>query len=209
MSIGAAVAALMAASCSSDKESKSSATLTTVSSTVAPPATTATTAAPPTTATPGGDSLSKGPPYERTSGPSGSGCTPPARIAELPAGWWAGKLSAVQATTFDFDLRCWFSGQAAIKAGTEDGNGPVEDDYYVRDAHQRFRESFSSASTRASCVGDANEPFACTVGDVLALYGNGSTSGKVGGREVTAFPTVWLHVDAAGRPDYLYMQFTP
>jgi hypothetical protein len=155
-----------------------------------------------------GSELAKGPPYERKAGPSGSGCTPPASGA-LPAGWWAGKIKNVYATSFDFDVVCWFSGQAAIKAGGEDDAGPVEDDYYVRNSDPSpHSESFASATLPATCVGDSNEPFACTVGDVLALYGSGRTTGTISGKEVTAFSTVWLHV-TADRPDYLYMQFTP
>jgi hypothetical protein len=127
----------------------------------------------------------------------------------LPAGWWAGKISKVTGTSFGFDVVCWFSGQAAIKAGGEDDAGPVEDDYYVRNSDPTlFSESFSSGSAPATCVGDANKPFACTVGEVLALYGSGRSSGTIGGQEVTAFSTVWLHVTGE-TPDYLYMQFTP
>jgi hypothetical protein len=155
-----------------------------------------------------GSELAKGPPYERKSGPSGSGCTPPVG-SSLPAGWWAGKIKNVNGTSFDFDVVCWFTGQAAIKAGGEDDAGPVEDDYYVRNSEPSLHsESFVSGAAPATCVGDANEPFACTVGDVLALYASGRTTGTIKGREVTAFSTAWLHV-TGDTADYLYMQFTP
>jgi hypothetical protein len=204
----AVASAILVAACSSGKASKASAPPSSVTSTAAPVPAAAASTTLTSSPTPGRNPLASGPPYDRTSGPSGSGCTPP-DAATLPAGWWAGKLDNVAGTSFDFHLRCWFSGQAAIKAGNEDGKGPVEDDYYVRDTPKVFKETFAAGTTPASCVGDANRPFDCTVGDVLGLYGSGATSATVAGQEVTAFSTVWLHVAADGKPDYLYMQFTP
>ncbi|MDQ6909467.1 MAG: hypothetical protein M3Z84_01585 [Actinomycetota bacterium] len=203
----AVVAVVLAVGCSNDKADKAAARSV--------PPTTTTTIAPTgsvspsvTQTSPAGVDLAKGPPYERKSGPSGSGCTPP-RAATLPAGWWAGKIKDVNGTAFSFDVVCWFSGQAAIKAGGEDDAGPVEDGYYVRNSDPTlYSEAFASGAAPATCVGDANQPFACAVGDVLALYGAGKPMGTIGGRQVTAFSTVWLHVTGE-TPDYLYMQFTP
>jgi hypothetical protein len=201
------VALVLTASCSDDYPDTASVRPAPVgaSSTVA-------SAAPSTASAPDGSptgsGLAKGPPYERKAGPSGSGCTPPASGALAP-GWWAGKIKNVNGPSFDFDVVCWFAGQAAIKAGGEDDAGPVEDDYYVRNSDPTtYSERFPSATAPATCVGDANQPFGCTVGDVLALYASGSTSGTIGGKEVTAFSTVWVHV-TGDAPDYLYMQFTP
>jgi hypothetical protein len=194
--------------CSNDKEDKASTGAVSSSVTSAPGS--ASTSAPVSTQAPNaGSDLSKGPPYNRTAGPSGSGCTP-ASPDKLTPGWWAGRIKNVQGNTvFDFDLVCWFSGQAAIKAGGEDDAGPVEDDYYVRNSESKLLLlGFPSANAPATCVGDANEPFQCTAGEVLALYATGQSSGTINGRQVTAFPTVWLHF-TGDVPDYLYMQFTP
>lgn len=203
----AVVAVVAAVGCSNGRATKAVARSVppTTTTTIAP---TDSVAPSVTQASPSGNELAKGPPYNRTSGPSGSGCTPP-RATTLPEGWWAGKVRNVSGTSFSFDVVCWFSGQAAIKAGGEDNAGPVEDDYYVRNSDPTlYSEAFASGAAPATCVGDANQPFACTVGDVLALYGAGKPMGTIGGREVTAFSTVWLHVTGE-TPDYLYMQFTP
>lgn len=201
------VAASVVAGCSDDT-GKDAAARAAPAPTSTPPAPSASSTPAPTTVPATGADLSKGPPYDRKAGPSGSGCTPPDG-ADLPAGWWAGRISNVTGNSFDFDVVCWFVGQAAIKAGGEDDAGPVEDDYYVRNSDpKRYRETFALASTPATCVGDDNRPFTCTVGDVLALYATAQVSGTVGGRQVTAFPTVWLHVTDR-EPDFLYMQFTP
>ncbi|HUQ62343.1 MAG TPA: hypothetical protein VM121_01140 [Acidimicrobiales bacterium] len=204
----ATIVLALASGCSSDNDDKASTGMVTSSVTSAPgPG--ATSLPPSTQASTGATNLSKGPPYDRVNGPSGSGCTP-ASPDKLTPGWWAGRIKNVQGnTTFDFDLVCWFAGQAAIKAGGEDDAGPVEDDYYVRDADSKLLLlGFSSANTPATCVGDANEPFQCTVSEVLALYASGQLSGTINGKQVTAFSTVWLHF-SGDAPDYLYMQFTP
>ncbi|HEX8770274.1 MAG TPA: hypothetical protein VF711_05855 [Acidimicrobiales bacterium] len=203
----AVVTVAVVTGCSGDKAEKALVrpVPTTVDPTIASPVSSTAPLAPGSST---GSELAKGPPYERKSGPSGSGCTPPG-AGSLPAGWWAGKIKNVNGTSFDFDVVCWFAGQAAIRAGGEDDAGPVEDDYYVRNSDPMlYSEHFPSNTAPATCVGDANQPFPCTVGDVLAFYGRGTTTGTIGGKEVTAFSTVWLHVTGE-TPDYLFMQFIP
>jgi hypothetical protein len=42
--------------------------------------------------------------------------------------------------TVDFDLACWFTGQAAVDAATEDGEeSPPPNDYYVRNTNEQMR----------------------------------------------------------------------
>ncbi len=205
-----AVALSVLAGCGGGSDKKSS-TPTTAK------ATTATTAknsgtAPPTTSAKispaSATDLPKGPTYKTSSGPSGSGCSPP-KGTSLPAGWWAGEIKKVDGTAIDLDVVCYFTGGAAVKAAKEDKAPAPTDDVYIRNqSPTTFRETFASASVPASCVGDANKTFGCSIGPLLSLYGSGNTTGQVGGQQVVAFPTVWVHVGKGGA-DYLYQQFHP
>lgn len=72
-------------------------------------------------------------------GPSGSGCTPGDTVT-LPEGEWFGFVEATSATTIDFDLACWFTGEAAVEAAAEDGEeSPPPNDYYVRNDNTQIR----------------------------------------------------------------------
>ena len=69
----------------------------------------------------------------------GSGCTP--GDGALPDGSWFGYVEAVSAGSVEFDLACWFSGNAANAAALEDGETevPVPNDYYVRNQNRALR----------------------------------------------------------------------
>lgn len=134
-----------------------------------------------------------------TDGAAGAGCTP-GEVDQLPEGWWAGTITAVEGPSIEFDLVCWFGGEAGEAAAAEDG---VEftNDYYVRNTNPRtFTETFASPGTSpASCLGAGTpEPTRCTIDDVLHQYAGGE-----GG-----YPIVWLHVTGT-TPDYLFVQYTP
>ena len=88
--------------------------------------------------------LADGPNYD-TGGPAGSGCSP-GDTTSLPDGWWAGHLASYVGTTIDFDLVCYFTGDAANAAAADDGKPtPVDDDRYVRNSNPKtFTESFAS-----------------------------------------------------------------
>lgn len=102
-------------------------TSTTGVTTTVPPATTST--SPPPTS----------PPTTFADGPSGSGCSP-GDAAGLPEGEWFGFVEATSATGIEFDLACWFTGQAAVDASAEDGEeSPPPNDYYVRNENTLTR----------------------------------------------------------------------
>jgi NADPH-dependent ferric siderophore reductase len=72
-------------------------------------------------------------------GPSGSGCTPGDAVL-LPEGEWFGQVVNVSASGIEFDLACWFTGEAAIDAAAEDGaESPPPNDYYVRNDNALIR----------------------------------------------------------------------
>ncbi|HSF87677.1 MAG TPA: hypothetical protein VLG28_18705 [Acidimicrobiia bacterium] len=112
-----------------------------------PPATELTTLAPITTTelptTTAGDSITT------TSGSAttvidtnvlaaGSGCMPSGD--DLPDGEWFGYVASAAASAVEFDLACWFTGDAAVAAAAEDGEeSPPPNDYYVRNGNPLLR----------------------------------------------------------------------
>jgi hypothetical protein len=108
-----------------------------MTSTTAPPATevtitptsmaATTTTAPPATTTTSTNDLAEG-----------SGCTP--GTDTLPDGLWYGEATALGERGLEFDLACWFVGDAATAAAAEDGEeSPPPNDYYVRNQSDRIR----------------------------------------------------------------------
>lgn len=70
---------------------------------------------------------------------AGSGCSP--GEGPLPDGIWFGMARAGDATTVQFDLACFFVGEAANAAAAEDGVDeiPVPNDYYIRNENPTTR----------------------------------------------------------------------
>ena len=70
---------------------------------------------------------------------AGSGCTP-ATDDSLVDGEWFGYVDQATTGGIDFDLACWFNGQAAALAAAEDGKeSPPPNDYYVRNGNPGLR----------------------------------------------------------------------
>lgn len=69
----------------------------------------------------------------------GSGCTP-GTTQHLPDGVWYGNFVSATSTHLEFDLACWFYGDAATVAAAEDGEeSPPPNDYYVRNNNPQVR----------------------------------------------------------------------
>ncbi len=136
----------------------SAATQTTTSSTTSPPETTTTAPATtstsyPTTSTNSASSTtsttdnitttSVAAPLPTTpppgpDGAAGSGCTPGGET--LADGVWFGLVTGADEHQLEFDLACWFTGDAAATAAAEDGQeSPPPNDYYVRNANPLIR----------------------------------------------------------------------
>jgi hypothetical protein len=68
----------------------------------------------------------------------GSGCSP--GPGPLGDGEWYGDVVTTGATSIEFDLACWFTGDAAARAAAEDGEeSPPPNDYYVRNDSDTLR----------------------------------------------------------------------
>ncbi len=69
----------------------------------------------------------------------GSGCTP--GPGSLPDGTWFGYVTVADADGIEFDLACWFTGDAATRAAEEEGEeSPPPNDYYVRNSNETTRD---------------------------------------------------------------------
>lgn len=168
--------AVLLASCNGGAESPGP------SSTTAPPIadSTSTTAAATTTVPPATTSSSTpttSPPTTSDDGPSGSGCSP-GDAASLPEGEWFGFVEATSATGIEFDLACWFTGQAAIDASAEDGEeSPPPNDYYVRNENTLTRSLPVSPEVPVVWYPEGGDPTTETVVDfevwVDAVVGRG------------------------------------
>jgi hypothetical protein len=103
-------------------------TTTSTEATTSTSSTTTTSIAPPlpTTPPPGPD------------GAAGAGCTPGSE--SLGDGVWFGLVKRADPDQLQFDLACWFTGDAAAAAAAEDGQeSPPPNDYYVRNANPLIR----------------------------------------------------------------------
>lgn len=162
-----------------------------------PPTTTTSTTVPPTTTTTTSP-FYDGPEY--VDGMVGEGCTP-GDVDQLPEGWWAGSIRAVDGLAVDFDVMCYLDGQAGIDAAWEDTGEP--EIYHLRNPDPRaYRVTFPSADLPATCSGEAEPDFACTIGDILPLYPGVDRTGMVGDIEATGYEHVWIHITGT-TPDYL------
>jgi hypothetical protein len=66
----------------------------------------------------------------------GSGCV--AGGGELPDGVWFGFVETTSTGSIGFDLACFFTGEAAVSAGAEDGETDVFD-FYIRNNSAQLR----------------------------------------------------------------------
>ena len=124
------VAATLIAACSGETSNTTLPTDTTLAPTTTS-TDTPTTNAPPTTTT---STI----PSSVNDDAEGSGCTPGA--GDLPNGEWYGGVASVSADEIEFDLACWFTGDAAARAAAEDGEeSPPPNDYYVRNVNTTLR----------------------------------------------------------------------
>ncbi len=127
----------------------------------------------------------------------GSGCAPGSD--QLADGRWFGYASDLAADEFDFDLACWFSGEAAVVAAAQDGReSPPPNDYYVRNTSANVRVLRVGDDTPVSWYPSSGDPTTGTDTD----YG----SWRVGRSEPG--PGVWVTV-SGGRVSAIAEQWTP
>ncbi len=129
---------------------------TDTSDTTAAPTTTATTASTVST----GSSDRAGAPV-----PDGSGCSP-GYVDTLPDGLWFGYASSREADSFSFDLACWFTGDDAVLAASEDGaESPPPNDYHIRNDNTAERLLIPAPDVTVEFLGNPGDPASAEIVD--------------------------------------------
>jgi hypothetical protein len=185
--------ALLIASCANTAEPIDETSTTSPNTTLVSPTTTA---APPTTNAPATTSTS---PSSVVDEAEGSGCTPgPSQLAD---GEWFGYVVAATESDLDFDLSCWFIGDAATRAAAEDGEeSPPPNDYYIRNTNETPRTLDVSADTEVVWYPEPGDP----TSEATVAY-----SGWIEAIEDREFlPMVWLTVEA-GKVVAVHEQWVP
>ena len=131
---------------------------------------------------------------------SGSGCKPGTQDG-LPDGEWYGFIVDLDANEIEFDLACWFTGDAAIAAAGEDGEeSPPPNDYYVRNENDTVREISVGASAEVEYLASSGDPNTVTT----ASYANWSREWEVS----DFLPGYWVTV-ADGEVTEIVQQYVP
>ena len=211
MAVALAVVVLGAVACGSDDTTSTTAAASTTAiqavdtsdPTTLPP----TTAAPTTTPAPATtEPATTSPPPTTTTAPDTnsladrSGCTP-STSGSLPDGEWYGYVVAAATDQLDFDLACWFTGDAAADAAAQDGEeSPPPNDYYVRNNNAAIRTLPVAAGAEVSWLPNTGDPST----EDLVTYAEWLT-GRAG-RDY--HPGVWL-VIADGAIAEIQEQYVP
>lgn len=129
----------------------------------------------------------------------GSGCTP--GTDELGSGIWFGYVDSANETTIEFDLACWFTGDAAAQAAAEDGEeSPPPNDYYVRNVNPQLRTITMASTAEVSWMPNPGDPSTQTV----VPYADWLT-----GRETRGYqPGVWVTIEG-GEATFIEEQYVP
>jgi hypothetical protein len=186
------VLALLAASCGGDDTTATTTTAptTTQATTTAAPTTTAatTTTAPTTTTAATTTTQATTTTFDTNALASGSGCTP--GTDELPDGEWFGYVDSASAEVLEFDLACWFSGDAAALAAAEDGEeSPPPNDYYIRNVNPDLREVPVAADAEVMWLPNIGGP------DLESItYADWIAARYAPGTEDEYKPGVWLTI---------------
>lgn len=144
--------------------------------------TTSTTTAVPSTTVPATTTTSS----DLTGEAEGSGCTP--GQGALPDGEWFGFAVAIDQDELVFDLACWFTGDAAVRAAAEDGEeSPPPNDYYVRNVNETLRTVSVATGAEVAWYPDVGDPMSET------RVGYQDWNSKKGQRGIDL--GVWLEVD--------------
>lgn len=138
----------------------------------------------------------EGPPTA-ADGAQGSGCTPTSETT-LPDGRWFGLVTSTTESSIEFDLACWFTGDAAIAAAESAGEEPPPNDYFVRNNNELTRELPVAQDAEVTFY-LSGDPTSEVQGDVPAWRGILNDRGipfgiwvQTSGGEVTSVEEQWV-----------------
>ncbi len=122
----------------------------------------------------------------------GSGCTP-GTPDDLPDGTWFGYAVSATDTTMDFDLACWFSGDAAVLAAAEDGDeSPPPNDYHIRNANPAVRTLDVSPDVEVEWMAFWGDPSTYEIVDWSTWAAD--RAGPLAGFDDDLFVDIWITV---------------
>ncbi len=132
--------------------------------------------------------------------PSASECAP-GETNGLPDGLWFGYVVDADSASIEFDLACWFTGEAAIVAAAEDGEEEEPpNDYYIRNQNDRVRSVAVASGAEVEWLPNAGDPQSATIATVDEwLAGRAERQIALG---------VWLTVDL-GEVTSIVEQYMP
>jgi hypothetical protein len=105
------------------------------------------------------------------------------------------------ASTLDFDLACWFTGDAAALAAAEDGEeSPPPNDYYVRNANPSLRTLDAESDATVAWLPNPGDPST----ETTITYAAWITDREGRGYQ----PGVWLTI-TAGAITEIREQYVP
>ena len=129
----------------------------------------------------------------------GSGCTP--GEGALGDGIWFGYVLSTAASQLEFDLACWFTGDAAVRAAAEDGEeSPPPNDYYVRNLNPLTRSVTAADTTEVVWYPSFGDP----TSEETTTFPEWITRAA----ERDFMPGVWLEIDS-GIVVNIHEQWTP
>jgi hypothetical protein len=181
--------ALVATACGGDDDAVAT-TVTAATSLPSASTTAATTAAPPTTTTAATTTTTAATTtttIDTNTLASGSGCTP--GTDDLPDGEWFGLVADASAGEVEFDLACWFTGDAATMASAEDGEeSPPPNDYYVRNTNPALRKVTIAADAQVVWLPNVGDPASA----LTIAYSDWLAERDIRGVELQ--PSVWITI---------------
>lgn len=129
----------------------------------------------------------------------GSGCTP--GDGDLPDGSWFGFVTSSSTSAIEFDLACWFTGDAAAISATEDGaESPPPNDYHVRNDNPAVRTVTVAPTAEVTWLPSPGDISSQRTDDYPTWLGESND------REFA--PGVWLTVDG-GSVTAIQEQYQP
>lgn len=131
-------------------------------------------------------------------GAEGSGCTPSSETS-LPDGRWFGLVASTTDSEIEFDLACWFTGDAAAAAAEEAGEeSPPPNDYFVRNNNELTRDLPVAQDAEVTFY-LSGDPESDVRGDLATWRGVLDERGPVfgiwietSGGEVTSIEEMWV-----------------
>jgi hypothetical protein len=110
-------------------------------------------------------------------------------------------VTSADAASIEFDLACWFVGDAAVLATAEDGEeSPPPNDYYIRNVNPQLRTIPVASDANASWLPNLGDPVAQVGPYADWLIGRAARTGYQ--------PGIWVTI-TGGEATFVEEQWVP